>query len=114
MKFCNTCDSLLQTLPQSKQILLSCKNCGSYIEGEPADSLLYEETNSTNTSGTDMFDVFIENSPNDKSAYRVSIKCEKCKLPYMSFVRVGDHETSKLICKCGAIYDYNKKNEFRH
>jgi hypothetical protein len=81
-------------------VVFKCR-CTYTIAGEPKDTLFYEEIPATSFNAK--YNVFIENSPYDTAANRVRKECPKCKLDFMTQIRVGEVQSTIYTCFCGHV-----------
>jgi DNA-directed RNA polymerase subunit M/transcription elongation factor TFIIS len=110
MKFCNICESLLIKSTDTGNIQFKC-NCLNTIEGEPDDSIMYEEYLEVSHSNL-KHEVFIENAPHDNAANIIKYPCLECPLPYLTMIRIGEQEQVLYVCECGfksTYSDYMKR-----
>lgn len=87
------------------RVLFQCP-CGHKVEGGDEDRLVRAAGGSV-TYQADKYDTLLRNAAQSRTMMRVEADCEKCGLPYMAQVRVGDEETIIRSCKCGFRQEIN-------
>lgn len=104
--FCDDCKNFLCSNIFHNIVISTCPTCGNRKDDTyEYDSLLLEESNSDTSVGK--YDIFIKKSPFDPSSYKVRRTCNKCKLDYMTLIRIGEFQSVIYTCKCGNII-YNQ------
>lgn len=83
------------------KVIFRCP-CGYVVEGRGRDRLVRVAATST-TSEEDTYATRLRNVAHTRIGLRVEAECEKCGLPYMTQVRLGQEETIIRTCKCGNI-----------
>lgn len=100
MRFCPQCGARLEKhTPHTGAILFQCK-CLIRIEGGDDDTLMDEGHLGADESDLKHID-FTQNSPFDPAGYTTMKDCLKCKLPYLTMIRIGANETTLYTCTCG-------------
>src|SRR5688500_1202761 len=100
MKFCPECASHMTKTTSTTGILFYCR-CQNQIPGTAEDTIMAEEYISAGES-LNIHDVFIENAVHDPAGMKVRKLCPKCKLDFMTMVRIGEQEKTFYLCSCGA------------
>jgi len=99
MKVCPEC-GLTMRRETSSGTLEFVSSCGYREKGKPGDLQVKSGTpNSEET--TEMYQVYIRNSPFDRVSQQVKRDCPECGLDYMTQIRVGSREDVIWTCKCG-------------
>ena len=101
---CNVCRNIVTEDTYTGEFIFKCTTCGEIYESEDQHTLILEE----NLNTQDQLQKYIEriiNSPFDFANERIAITCdnEKCKLPYMTIVKIGKNQNVFYTCTCGNI-----------
>ncbi len=110
MRFCSYCSSNMSKSTATGAIVFHCR-CQIQINGDPADTLMFEELLETSESNL-KHEVFIENSAFDPARNIVMKDCPQCGLDFLTMIRVGVNEVIMYSCSCSfrATGDeYNKR-----
>ncbi len=99
MEFCPDCDSIMRRNTASGHVRFICK-CGREIEGAPADARVGGSEIDPNAH-LEMFADLFASAAHDPVNVKEKRVCPRCKLDYMTMVRVTQHERIIYICKCG-------------
>lgn len=107
MNFCKQCQSILEKeISHTGAISFLCIACNLRTDGSPADTLIHEEFLEM-AEIIQKYDVFVSNSPYDHAGNIVKQDCPKCKLDFMTLVRIGVNESIIYTCVCGHRVSYN-------
>jgi len=97
--FCDVCSSVMTRTPRQNTVVFIC-DCGYSVNGADHDTLIYSNSNNTQTSAS-LYAEMIKNAPFDRTSLRVAESCGKCKLPYTTLVRIVSSEVIVKVCECG-------------
>lgn len=81
------------------QVVFYCNICVNTTEGTAEDTLMFSNIKVTNDN--DMFNSFKKHAAVDPCNAKKMIPCPKCRMPYMSIIRIGAQDRGYLICRCG-------------
>jgi len=99
MPYCDNCEHLMDKKTTSNQVIFSCELCSTVVEGGPEDTLMFSDFKISNSN--ELFRSFKKHAAYDPCNFKVSVKCDKCTMPYMSLIRVNDQDRASLVCVCG-------------
>lgn len=106
MDFCTECQALYtKNITPDDKIIFQCNSCGNRVAGTASDTLLESEFVDALLADA-IFDQTIQNAPFDPAANTYERECPKCHMPYMTKIRVGALQTTRLVCVCGHIENY--------
>jgi len=97
--FCEVCESVMTRTPKQNSVIFVC-DCGYQVNGADHDTLIYSNSNNTQTSAS-LYAEMIKNAPFDRTSLRVAESCKHCKLPYITLVRIVSSEVVIKVCECG-------------
>lgn len=102
MKFCVECGSRTQANTATGELSFDCIQCQKRYNATPQDTLMVEEFIKTEAENL-KYQVFIENSPYDVTNKKILKQCPKCKIDFMTLIRIGEQEKVMYTCTCGEI-----------
>lgn len=96
--FCDKCYNMLTTSTQNDNLTFKCGNCFTVYNSEPDDTLIYEESPSSNIL---IYQTILAEAVNDPVNIKEKINCPKCKHYIAKSVRLGNEMRIIYICeKC--------------
>jgi DNA-directed RNA polymerase subunit M/transcription elongation factor TFIIS len=89
---------MLTTSTQNDNLTFKCGNCFTVYNSEPDDTLIYEESPSSNIL---IYQTILAEAVNDPVNIKEKINCPKCKHYIAKSVRLGNEMRIIYICeKC--------------
>jgi hypothetical protein len=74
--------------------------CGVRCPGTPMDAMVRQES-SGSTQVLKSFERLMRVAARDPTNAKIQIKCPTCALPFMTMVRLSEHEIVVFLCDCG-------------
>ncbi len=97
VKFCDSCENLLNRSQYNDRLVYECSECDIVYEAEDNDTLVYENNRDT----TNMFhDRLLSTAIEDAATPKAYVDCTKkgCGGKIAKQVRIGDHMLLYNIC----------------
>jgi DNA-directed RNA polymerase subunit M/transcription elongation factor TFIIS len=108
MKFCPKCQRVMVSdMSSGTHIEFRCTVCSAIVKGDEYDAHIRTDFPGAEET-TLMYSRFIDVAAHDATNQQVARKC-KCKLDYMTLIRIGENESIMYVCKCGHK-ETNQKN----
>ena len=99
MRFCDECGRIMRRETSTGRVQFVCQ-CGYARPGEGKDlRIAGSEFDAGSHLGTYM--TLLRFAAQDPTNHKVARVCPRCKLDYMTLVRLTDAELINYVCKCG-------------
>lgn len=104
VKFCKSCDNLLNIQFKNDELMFMCHICRIYYDSDDTDTLIYERVKNDNMM---IFEKILRNASDDPAAIKAYKKCISCNCSIVKQVRIGDQLRLYNICvKCKTQWLY--------